>query len=134
MLPEFYIAAILAGILLLYLLFSLLNKSRKHTTRKQQIVTELQSARTKSLKLQERLSNYILSNSVATDVFTEGLTYKEYLKTLQKNHIQNLSDKNMARIKNTNNRIILMQAKDMISGQQALLAEAEEKINTVLKD
>lgn len=134
MLPEFYIAGILAVLLLLYLLFSLLNKSRKHTSRKQEIIEQLQSTRAQSLKLQERLSNHILSKSAASDIFYEGYTFKEYLKTLQKNHVQNLSDKNMARIKNTNNRIILMQAKDMISGQQALLAEAEGKINAVLKD
>lgn len=127
--PEFAIVAILAALLLLYLLTRFMNTRPGYLARKSDILEQFQSLRNKSRKLQDELSNIVLSQNKGQEILIENITYRDYLKSLQRNHIQNLSDKNYARIKNTNNRIILKQAQDMLLEQDARLEEAEAKLS-----
>nr|WP_322623909.1 hypothetical protein [uncultured Flavobacterium sp.] len=132
LIPEFTIAIALGGILVLYILFRFLNSRPGYLGRKNDILDGFQSLRSKSIKLQESLSVLILSNNFAQELLAENFTYKDFLKQLQKNHIQNLSDKNYARIKNTHNRVVLMQAKKMLTEQEIILQDAEARLKKVL--
>jgi len=100
--------------------------------RKNDILDGFQSLRSRSIKLQETLSGQILSNNFAMKLVEENLTYKDFLKHLQKNHIKNLSDKNYARIKNTHNRVVLMQAEKMLTEQEIILQDAEARLKKAL--
>lgn len=128
--PEFAIATVLAVLLILYVLTRFMNSRPGYLARKTDILDQFQSLRNKSRKLQDELSNLVLSQNMAQEILTGNITYKDYLKSLQRNHIQNLSDKNYARIKNTNNRIILKQAQDMLIEQDAKLEDAAVKLNS----
>lgn len=132
LIPEFTIAIALGGILVLYILFRFLNSRPGYLGRKNDILDGFQSLRSKSIKLQESLSVLILSNNFAQELLSENFTYKDFLKQLQKNHIQNLSDKNYARIKNTHNRVVLKQAKKMLTEQEIILQDAETRLKKVL--
>lgn len=132
LIPEFTIAAALGGILVVYILFRFLNSRPRYLERKNDILDGFQSLRSRSIKLQENLSGQILSNNFAQELLAENLTYKDFLKQLQKNHIKNLSDKNYARIKNTHNRVVLMQAKKTLTEQETILQDAEARLKKVL--
>ena len=132
LIPEFTIAVALGGILILYILFRFLNSSPGYLARKNDILDGFQSLRSRSIKLQETLSGQILSNNFAMKLVEENLTYKDFLKHLQKNHIKNLSDKNYARIKNTHNRVVLMQAEKMLTEQEIILQDAEARLKKAL--
>jgi hypothetical protein len=132
LIPEFTIAVALGGILILYILFRFLNSRPGYLARKNDILDGFQSLRSRSIKLQETLSGQILSNNFAMKLVEENLTYKDFLKHLQKNHIKNLSDKNYARIKNTHNRVVLMQAEKMLTEQEIILQDAEARLKKAL--
>lgn len=127
--PEFTIAAALVGILILYILTRFLNSRPGYLARKEDILERFQLLRSRSKALQETLSQLLLSGTDGKRFVWEGLTYKELLKQLHKNHKEYLSDKNYARIKKTHNRVTLMQARKMLEKQEILLTDAEAKLN-----
>lgn len=131
LIPEYTIAAALGGILLLYILSRFFNSRPGHLSRKNDILDRFQQLRPASIKLQEQLSNYILANGADKQVLFDNVTCKEFLKYLQRNHIQNLSDKNYARLKNTHNRVLLRQANKMLSEQEVILKDAEKKLKAI---
>lgn len=131
LIPEYTIAAALGVILILYILSRFFNSRPGHLTRKNDILDRFQQLRSVSIKLQEELSSYILSNSADKQVLFDNITCKEFLKHLQRNHIQNLSDKNYARLKNTHNRVILRQANKMLSEQEIILTDAQTKLKVI---
>jgi len=132
--PELTIAIVLGALLLFYLAIRFLNSRPDYRSRKNDILERFQTLRAKSIKIQESLSNYILSQHVMKDIFTENYTYGDFLKYLQKNHIQYLSDKNYAKIKNSDNRILLKQTQNILDEQEAKLVAAESKMQAVLSN
>lgn len=66
------------------------------------------------------------------DAFNEEYTYGDFLKYLQKNHIQYLSDKSYAKLKNSDNRLLLKQTRQILEDQEAKLAEAEIRMQGAL--
>lgn len=132
--PEFTIAIVLGALLFIYLAFRFLNSRPSYRSRKNDLLERFQSLRSKSISIQKELSNHILSQHVIKEVFSEEYTYGDFLKYLQKNHIQYLSDKNYAKVKNSNNRLLLKQTQHVLEEQETRLTDAESKIQTVLKD
>lgn len=126
--PEFTIAAALVGILILYVLTRILNSRPGYLSRKEDILEKFQLLRSRSKVLQETLSQHLLSGTDGYEIISDGITYKEFLKQLHKNHKEHLADKNYARIKKTHNRVILMQARKMLEEQEILLTGAEAKL------
>jgi hypothetical protein len=131
--PEFTIAIVLGALLLFYLVFRFLNSRPGYRSRKNELLEKFQSLRGKSIKMQEALSNHILTEHVLKDNFVDNYTYGDFLKYLQKNHIQYLSDKNYAKIKNSDNRLLLKQTQQVLEEQQNKLVDAESKLQIVLQ-
>lgn len=130
--PEYTIAGAVAGILVLYVISKIVNSHPRYLAKKSETLDRFQILRSKSLRLQDVLSDLILSNNFALEIVAENFTYKDFLKQLKRNHVQNLSDKNYARIKNTHNRVVLMQAKKMIAEQELILKDAEIRLKNIL--
>ena len=130
-LPELTAVAVLAIALLLFILSKIINNNASYKSAKQSLLAEHQQLRLRSNKLQEALSSYILENHVETQLLTDGYTYGDFLKHLQKNHIKNLSDKNYSKIKSTNNRLLLNNAKAIVKEQQLKLDEVENIIKNM---
>ena len=85
-----------------------------------------QKQRARSLKVQQVLSQHILLNHNQKEAFVNNLTYGEYLKQLQRNHILNLSDKNYVKLKNSTNRLLFRSTAGMLNDQEIKLTEAEK--------
>lgn len=132
--PELTLILLLAASLVIYLLTAFLNSRPKYKMKRSELLDKFQSLRLKSKNLQDVLSQYILSSDANKKPISgdSTVTYGEYFKYLQRNHIQNLSDKEYARIKNTHNRIQQKKASDMLEEQEIRLAEAEKKLAAIL--
>jgi hypothetical protein len=128
--PEFTIAAALVGVLVLYILTRFFNSRPRYLARKTEILDKFQVLRYRSKTLQDELSHYLLSGADGNEYVWENITYKDLFKQVQRNHKENLSDKNYARIKKTHNRVTLMQARKMLDEQETLLGHAEHKLNS----
>ncbi|KOS04667.1 hypothetical protein AM493_00380 [Flavobacterium akiainvivens] len=132
--PELTLVILLSASLVIYLLFAFLNNRPGYKIRRSELLEKFQVLRLKSKSLQEVLSQHILSSDANKKPLTEddGLTYGEYFKYLQRNHIQNLSDKDYAKLKNTHNRLQQKKVSDMLEEQEIRLAEAEKKLASLL--
>jgi len=126
--PDLIIVVILCGGVIVYLLTKLLNSRVGYKEKKSYLLLRYQNLRKKSLELQENLSQYILSSDRLKEPFTDGMTYGEYLRYLQKNHIKNLSDKGYAKIKNGDNRLHQKKVAEILSEQEIVLKDAEDKL------
>lgn len=125
--PDLTILFALIAIAIIYLLFKILSKTSSYKEKKKDILEKYQQQRTRSLKLQDFYGNYILAHNTQKDIFYNAITYGDFLKALQKNHITNLSDKNYVKLKNTDNRIVLKKTADMLEEQETILSDAEGK-------
>jgi len=126
--PDLTIVIVLCGGVIVYLLTKLLNSRAAYKERKSFLLMQYQNLRKKSLQLQESLSQYILSGDHLKEPFTDGMTYGDYLKYLQKNHVKNLSDKGYAKIKNGDNRLQQKKVAEILSEQEILLKDAGDKL------
>jgi hypothetical protein len=128
--PELTLLLLLSASLVIYLVILFLNNRPKYKLRRNELLDKFQTLRLKSKNIQEVLSQYILSSdankkAMSTDA---SVTYGEYFKYLQRNHIQNLSDKEYARLIKTHNRIQQKRISDMLEEQETRLEEAEKKL------
>jgi len=132
--PELTLILLLAASLVIYLLTAFFNSRPKYRIKRSELLDKFQSLRLKSKNLQDVLNQYILSSDANKKPITQdaAVTYGEYFKYLQRNHIQNLSDKEYARLKNTHNRLQQKKASDMLEEQEIRLAEAEKKLAAIL--
>lgn len=129
--PDLIFLLSLIAIIVIYLLIRVINGRSSYQKRKKELLELFQLQRLKSNKLQDELSNYILANNTNKAVLFENTTCGDYLKQLQKNHIQNLSDKIYVKIKNSDNRIYLKKTAEELKEQQAILTEAENRITAL---
>ncbi|MXN89814.1 hypothetical protein GR160_01110 [Flavobacterium sp. Sd200] len=127
--PDLIFLLSLIAILLLYLLFRLINGRSSYRNRKKNLLDIFQQERLRSKKLQDDLSNYILANNANKTIIEKDITCGEYLRQMQKNHLQNLSDKVFLKVKNTDNRIVLMKTTEELKSQQIKLNEAQALIS-----
>ncbi len=132
--PELTLIILLFASLVIFLLVKFFNSRPNYKKKRFELLERFQALRIKSKTLQETLTQHILSSDANKKPIDEdaSLTYGEYFKYLQKNHIQNLSDKEYAKLKNTHNRLQQIKASDMLEEQEMRLAEAEKKLNGIL--
>ncbi len=131
--PELTLIILLSASIAIYMLMLFFNSRPKYQLRRNELLEKFQSLRLRSKNLQDTLSQHILSTDAnKKTIGSENITYGEYFKYLQRNHIQNLSDKEYARLKNTHNRVQQKKAADMLEEQEKRLAEAEKKLSGLL--
>jgi len=132
--PELTLLLLLFASLVIFLLIKFFNSRPRYKLKKNELLERFQILRSKSKILQDALSRHILSTDAGKKNLDgdPSITYGEYFKYLHKNHIQNLSDKEYARVKNTHNRIQQKRAMDMLEEQEIRLAEAEKKLRDIL--
>jgi hypothetical protein len=126
--PELFAVAVVAMALLMYIITRIINNNSSYKSGKLALLEHHRRLRARSNKLQDVLSSHIMENHVDNDPFIDDYNYADFLKHLQKNHIKHLSDKNYARIKNTNNRIVLNAAKATLKEQELKLDNVAHKM------
>lgn len=132
--PEIALFLCMGTCIVLYLLFKFLNSRSSFVNRKNSLLKRYQKLRGKSLKLQEALSKHILSSHAEKDIFMDTITYSDYSRYLQKNHIHNLSDKNYVKLKNSNNRLLFKSTAAMLDEQELKLKQAENNLSNILNN
>ena len=126
--PDFILLMSLLLFIVIYVLFKFLNNTPHYKEKKKELVEKFQDARALSIKLQETVSAYILTNNANEATFFDNVSYGGFLKSLQKNHIQNLSEKYYIKLKNSNNRLFLKKTSAMLDEQGIKLKEAQNKV------
>ena len=116
-------------ILVIYALFKFLNNQLPYKERKRELIERFQEIRSLSIKLQETVSKFILTNSANDIIFFENTTYGSFLKSLQKNHILYLSEKSYIKVKKSNNRFFLKKTDAVLNNQATKLKEAQNKVS-----
>lgn len=132
--PETALFLCIGSCIVLYLLFKFLNSRSTFVNRKNSLLKRYRKLRAQSLKLQEALSKHILSSNADKDIFMDTTTYSDYSRYLQKNHIQNLSDRNYVKLKNSNNRLLFKSTALMLDAQEAKLKQAENNLSNILNN
>jgi len=126
--PDFILLMSLLLFIVIYVLFKFLNNTPHYKEKKKELIEKFQDARALSIKLQETVSAYILTNNANEATFFDNVSYGGFLKSLQKNHIQNLSEKYYIKLKNSNNRLFLKKTSAMLDEQGIKLKEAQNKV------
>jgi len=127
--PDLILLMSLLFIIAFYALFKILNNRPAYKEKKKELTEKFQEVRALSIKLQEIVSNYILSNNANDFPFDGNITYGNFLRSLQKNHIQNLSEKLYVKLRNSNNRVFLKSTSVMLDEQRVKLKEAQNKVS-----
>ncbi len=128
-----YLPEMIAAILLLVLLIYFLNNLPKYKEKKRQFLIRFRQVRKRSLNLQNAFTQYIIEHDAIKTVFKDGMTYGQFLNQLKKNHISNLSEKNFAKLKSTNNRLVIKKREQMLDEQEAWFDEVEKEFNSLKK-
>jgi hypothetical protein len=124
--PDLILIFVFALSLVVYLLFKILNSTAGYRQHKSQLLGKYQELRNKSIALQEKLSLYILSGDILKEPFINEMTYGEYLRYLQRNHANNLTDKGYTKLKKSNNRFYQKRIAEILIVQEKTLNDAEK--------
>lgn len=120
-------APIIAGIVLAvpayYLLRWVLQKTLSH--KKELIIRKHRMLRQQSLQLMQSVSQHMLAKNAETEAIAEQVTYGDFYRQLKVNHVSNLSDKFLIKIKHSNNPMMLEKAGQKLERQERRLKEAE---------
>lgn len=120
---------ITAGIFLLVaVLIYYLNKIPRHKQEKYRLLTKYRRTQNMSLKIQDILSKYVLSNDAAEEVMAPGLSYGDCLKSLQRDYAVHLSKKTFLKISQSNNKRVLRKIDVMLNGLQTKLDETSDML------
>lgn len=129
--PDLILLMSLLFIIAFYVLFKVLNNRPGYKERKKELTEKFQEVRALSIKLQETVSSYILANNANDYQFEDNTTYGSFLRSLQKNHIQYLSEKLYVKLRNSNNRIFLKSTATMLDEQGVKLKKAQNKVSGI---
>lgn len=130
--PDLTLLVVFSVSLFVYLLLQFLNSRKGYREKKLYLLDQYKSLRSKSLALQQNLTYKVLSEEVEKDPIIDNMTSEEYLSYLKRNHVQYLSDKGYAKIKNSNNRIEHKRVAKILKAQEKKLKEAESKLSRFL--
>jgi len=132
--PETAVFLCMGSCIALYLFIKFFNSRSTFINRKNSLLKRYQKLRSKSLKLQEAVSKHMLTSHSEKDIFMDTITYNDYSRYLQKNHIHNLSDKNYIKLKNSNNRLLFKATASMLDEQEIKLKQAENNLSNILNN
>jgi hypothetical protein len=97
--------------------------------KKELIIRKHKQLRLQSLHLMQTASQYMLAKNAETDAIDNEVTYADFYRQLKSNHVSNLSDKVLIKIKHSNNPMLLEKAEHQLQRQERKLREAESILN-----
>jgi hypothetical protein len=119
---EVVIAAAFAYLITLFII------KRISLKRKREILNRYTTLRRQSLELQKTLSQHVLTDADSLTA-TGEINYADFYKQIKSNHVYNLSDKYLSKLKNSNNLLFLNKAEQNLLAQEQKLKKAEELIS-----
>lgn len=128
---DFTILEVGAAAAIAYLLTVFIIK-RISLKRKRELLTRYSNLRKQSLELQKTLSHYVLTDSTDELIPQGQISYADFYKQLKSNHVYNLSDKYLSKVKKSNNPLFLNKAERNLQEQEQKLKKAEQLISRSL--
>lgn len=120
---EIKLAIIIIAIVAAYVLLV----KPKLQKRKQKLLNRFLHIQSLSLNMQDTLLKHVLKFDAMNEEVTPGVTFKTYLRNLQRNHAAYLSDKHYKRLKNQNVVFYSLKINRMLNLQQ-------EKLKLVMQE
>lgn len=99
------------------------------SNKKQQMLSKYTELRRQSLELQGAMSNYILAGDADLTKLEGDITCADFYRQLKSNHVYNLSDKYLAKVKNSNNLLFLNKAERNLQEQEVRLSNARKLVS-----
>lgn len=124
-LEEIKIAIVVLAIVMAYvfLLKPQLNAKKTKILERYLVIQSL------SLNIQDSILNHILKYDSAREEFLPGITYKMYLRDLQKKHAVYLSEKQYKKLKKQNVLFFYSRINSMLDKQEMRLQKIKEEIS-----
>lgn len=99
--------------------------------KKEIIIQKHTQLRLQSLQLMQTASQYMLSKNAETDRIAGQVSYADFYRKLKTNHVSNLSEKVLIKIKHSNNPMLLGKAEHSLERQEQRLREAEKMLGAM---
>ncbi|MFP9114686.1 hypothetical protein ACLI1A_12155 [Flavobacterium sp. RHBU_3] len=100
--------------------------------KKEDILSRYSRLRRQSIDLQTAMSGYLLEGNTGKNPIDGELTFADFYRQMKSNHISNLSDKYLSRVKKSNNPLFLTKVEKNLEEQEQKLKDAEQLIATVV--
>lgn len=123
-LPEIIISLVFITGLALYAYHNSPAKKKE----KLKLLKNYRRAQNLSMKLQDIISLHILKHDAFNDEFMPGLTYGNYLKQLQEEHLQKLPEGLYLRLKRSFSRRLAKKTNKLIDTEMARLCEVKKQL------
>ena len=94
------------------------------------MLSKYSELRRQSLTLQEVVSNYLLADDADKRLLSGELTCADLYRQLKSNHVYNLSDKYLSKVKKSNNLLFLNRAERKLYEQEERLNNAQRLISS----
>ena len=125
---DFAVFEVILAIVVVYFATGFLVK-KISMKRKGQILSRYGAVRKQSLELQKTLSHQVLSDTADRATLNGQISYADFYRQLKSNHVYNLSDKYVSKVKNSNNPLFLNKAERNLQEQEEKLKSAEQLIS-----
>lgn len=130
-LDDFTALVVLVTAVLIYFLATVVIKF-VFRQKKEDILSRYSRLRRQSIDLQTAMSGYLLEGDAGKNRIDGELTFADFYRQMKSNHISNLSDKYLSRVKKSNNPLFLNKVEKNLEEQEQKLKNAEQLIATVV--
>lgn len=104
--------------------------ARKVSAHKKQLMLKKYSElRKQSLALQGSMNDLIMAGDAERKTIEGSLTYGDFYKQLKSNHMYNLSEKYLSKVKKSNNLLFLNKAERNLQQQEEKLKNAQQLLS-----
>ena len=125
---------IVAGALLLMIfLIYIINKIPMYREDRLELLTKYRKTQNTFLKVQDMLSDYILTHDAIDQPIMPGISCGKYLHEMKKEYSKNLSKNLLLKIRKCNNRRVIKKINSMLNEQSNRLIKTSELINELQK-
>lgn len=94
--------------------------------KRRRMLVRYSALRKQSLDLQKTMSDQLLADSAENITLNGELSCNDFYRQLKSNHVYNLSDKYLSKVKKSNNLLFLNKAERNLEEQEQKLKDAEQ--------
>lgn len=125
---------IVAGALLLMIfLIYIINKIPMYREERLELLNKYRKTQNTFLKVQDSLSDYILTHDAIEEPILPGISCGEYLHQMKKEYSQNLSKPLLLKIRRCNNRRVINRINSMLNEQSNKIKRTNDLISELQK-
>jgi hypothetical protein len=126
-LEEIKIAAVLLAVIASYVFFI----QPRLRAKKQVLLERYLQVQSTSLNMQDLILNYVLKHDAMRNNVLPGVTFKDYLRDLQKKHSAYLSDKQYKKLKKQNVLLFALWINGMLDKQEERLEKVKNELSQI---